>query len=92
MADGGHLEQKYLAGVIFLLVFFYCGIFCISPSLDHVTGMILMFSCRKQSHLVLPCFSCHVSNSANRVASLPRIYMHTARNIYLNGWFQIVAL
>ena len=25
MADGGHLEKKYLAGVIFLLRFFYCG-------------------------------------------------------------------
>ena len=26
------------------------------------------------------------------VESLPRIYMHTARNIYSNGWFQIVSL
>ena len=26
------------------------------------------------------------------VASLPRIYMHTAKNIYLNVWFQIVEL
>ena len=28
----------------------------ISPSLSHITGLLLMFSCRKQSHLVLPCF------------------------------------
>ena len=25
MADGEHLENKYLAGVIFLLKFVYCG-------------------------------------------------------------------
>ena len=25
MADGGHLEKKYLAGIIFSLRFVYCG-------------------------------------------------------------------
>ena len=61
MTDRGHLEKKYLVGLIFLLRFFYCGSLSkfefVSSNGEliwkYVAGMLLMFLCRKQSHLVI---------------------------------------
>ena len=50
MADGRPPSKKIPGGGFFIFLFF---IMEISSSLSHVTGMLLMFSCRKQSHIIL---------------------------------------
>ena len=65
MADGGHLEKKLPGGGdVFIYIFLLWQSF---PSLRHVTGILLMFSCQKQSHLVLLCASNGYLTSSSEV-------------------------